>query len=103
MDIRRGFAFSLLCILFISTLSCFVSVRHFEGIVELALCVASKTDPHGVGLHYYKSGMPRDDIRGKEIYLLRCVLLFEQFLYYCGLFSWVVERTRLKNAEEDAD
>eukprot|EP00795_Rhopilema_esculentum_P004293 gene4293-20493_t len=48
------------------------SVRHFDGIIELALYAAVKRDPQNVALHYYKAGEPRDDTQGKEAFILRC-------------------------------
>ena len=47
-----------------------IAVRHFDGIIDLALYVASKQDPNRIALHYYKSGEPRDDVQGKEAFIL---------------------------------
>ena len=53
------------------TFLCVLAVHHFDGVVKLALSIASKLDPTGIGLHYHKSGRQRDDLQGKESYMLR--------------------------------
>ena len=42
----------------------FAAVRFYWGIVDLALCAATKRDPQGFALHYYKSGEPQEDSQG---------------------------------------
>ena len=49
----------------------FISDKHFEGIVQLGLTIAIKRDPRGVALHYYKSGEPRDDLEGMDMFAYR--------------------------------
>ncbi len=43
-----------------------------EGVVELALCSSSHKDPQNLGLHFYKSGQPPDDVLGQKAFMERC-------------------------------
>lgn len=50
------------------------SELHFmEGVVELALCTSSHRDPQNLGLHFYKSGQPPDDVLGQKAFMERWV------------------------------
>ena len=46
-------------------------VAYYEGVIELCTCAASRMDPQGLALHYYKSGQPQDDIFGQRSFLER--------------------------------
>lgn len=39
--------------------------------MQLCLTIAIKRDPRGVALHYYKSGEPRDDLEGMDMFAYR--------------------------------
>ena len=41
------------------------------GIVDLALTAASKRDPQGLALHFYKNGQPQEDTQGAYFYAAR--------------------------------
>ena len=41
------------------------------GIVDLSLTAATKRDPQGLALHFYKNGQPADDTQGSYCYSAR--------------------------------
>ncbi len=47
------------------------SVRYYEGIVELSLSAAAQLDHQGLGLHFYKTGQPQDDLGGQKAFMER--------------------------------
>lgn len=49
------------------------ALRYYEGVVELSLCAAGHKDPQRLGLHFYKSGQPPEDLAGQKAFLERCV------------------------------
>ncbi|KAL5017128.1 hypothetical protein ScPMuIL_006717 [Solemya velum] len=49
----------------------FATVQYYDGIVDLCLCVAKKRDPQELGLHFYKSGEPPEDMQGMQAYMQR--------------------------------
>lgn len=54
-----------------SVCSQYKTLRYYEGVVELTLCVAGRKDPQNLGLHYYKSGQPHDDVNGQRAFIER--------------------------------
>ncbi len=48
-------------------------LHYMEGVVELALCSANHKDPQNLGLHFYKSGQPPDDVMGQRAFMERLV------------------------------
>ncbi|GCB86704.1 hypothetical protein scyTo_0027421 [Scyliorhinus torazame] len=46
----------------------FRQVRFYEAVAELSLSAADKTDPQGLGLHYYKNGEPEEDPVGQQAF-----------------------------------
>ena len=44
---------------------------YYDGIVDLCLTIANKRDPLRIALHFYKSGEPREDVEGKEVFAAR--------------------------------
>lgn len=41
-----------------------LSVRFYEGVLELCLTAADKKDPQRLGPHFYKNGEPEEDQAG---------------------------------------
>eukprot|EP00918_Siedleckia_nematoides_P061729 GHVU01134755.1.p1 GENE.GHVU01134755.1~~GHVU01134755.1.p1 ORF type:complete len:766 (+),score=73.70 GHVU01134755.1:2125-4422(+) len=65
----------------------FSAVRYYTGIVDLAQTAASKRDPQGLGLHFYRSGEPAEDTQGRQAYLnrmdcYRCILETLKYLMF---------------------
>ena len=52
-------------------------LRYYEGVVDLSLCAASHKDPQWLGLHYYQSGQPPEDLAGQRAFMERCVHLLK--------------------------
>lgn len=50
--------------------SCF-AVHFFQGIVDICLTAASKRDPQGLALHFYKNGEPPEDQLGRDAFSTR--------------------------------
>ena len=48
-----------------------VAVHAYIGVLEIALAAASKRDPQGLALHFYKNGEPNDDQQGLQAYMTR--------------------------------
>ncbi len=48
-----------------------VAVHSYIGVLEIALAAASKRDPQGLALHYYKNGEPNEDQQGMDAFLMR--------------------------------
>lgn len=46
--------------------------------MELSLCTAGHRDPQKLGLHYYKSGQPQDDVAGQKAFMERWVAIVPQ-------------------------
>ncbi|XP_064386411.1 nuclear pore complex protein Nup155-like isoform X2 [Halichondria panicea] len=67
------------------------SELHFmEGVVELALCSANHKDPQNLGLHFYKSGQPPDDVMGQRAFMERQ----ELYSTVTGVLSQLLLRQR---------
>ncbi|XP_014679572.1 PREDICTED: nuclear pore complex protein Nup155-like, partial [Priapulus caudatus] len=49
----------------------FQEVHFFAGVVDICLTAATKRDPRGLALHYYKNGEPPDDQQGMEAFAIR--------------------------------
>ena len=49
----------------------FATVRFYRGVVDLSLTAASKRDPQGFALHYYRNHEPQEDSQGKYAYNIR--------------------------------
>ena len=49
----------------------FASVRFYSGVVDLALTAASKRDPQGLALHYYRNNEPPEDVQGSYAFTAR--------------------------------
>lgn len=49
----------------------FVNLHYHEGIVELVLSSAAQVDPQNLGLHYYKSNQPPNDVVGQGAFMER--------------------------------
>lgn len=45
-----------------------ISVRFYEGVLELCLTAADKKDPQRLGPHFYKNGEPEDDRAGQQAF-----------------------------------
>ena len=48
-----------------------VAVHAYIGVLEIALAAASKRDPQGLALHFYKNGEPNEDQQGLQAYMTR--------------------------------
>ncbi len=48
-----------------------VAVHAYIGVLEVCLSAASKRDPQGLALHFYKSGEPNEDQQGLQAYVAR--------------------------------
>ena len=48
-----------------------VAVHAYIGVLEICLASASKRDPQGLALHYYKNGEPPEDLQGSQAFLTR--------------------------------
>lgn len=48
-----------------------VAVHAYIGVLEVCLSAASKRDPQGLALHFYKNGEPNEDQQGLQAYVAR--------------------------------
>ena len=48
-----------------------VAVHSYIGVLDICLASASKRDPQGLALHYYKNGEPPEDLQGSQAFLTR--------------------------------
>ena len=48
-----------------------VAVHSYIGALEICLASASKRDPQGLALHYYKHGEPPEDLQGSQAFVTR--------------------------------
>ena len=48
-----------------------VAVHSYIGVLEICLASASRRDPQGLALHYYKNGEPPEDVQGSQAFLTR--------------------------------
>ena len=55
----------------ILTLLTCLTVRFYEGVLELCLTAADKKDPQRLGPHFYKNGEPEEDRVGQQAFLER--------------------------------
>ena len=51
--------------------TCFILVRFFDGIVELAVHTASVRDPQNLALYYFENGSPEQPGPGYDAFLIR--------------------------------
>ena len=49
----------------------YANLHYHEGIVELVLSSAHQADPQNLGLHFYKSNQPPDDVVGQGAFMER--------------------------------
>ena len=48
-----------------------IAVHSYIGVLEICLASASKRDPQGVAIHYYKNGEPPEDLQGSQAFATR--------------------------------
>ena len=48
-----------------------VAVHAYIGVLDVVLAAASKKDPQGLALHFYKNGEPAEDQQGVQAYMIR--------------------------------
>ena len=48
-----------------------IAVHSYIGVLEICLASASKRDPQGLALHYYKNGEPPEDLQGSQAFVTR--------------------------------